>query len=93
MKIEYDADKNQSNIKERNLPFDDADYFDFSTSVIWVDTRFEYGEVRYLAIGYLDDRLHILCFAKIDGGIRVISFRKANKREAKKHGFALTQNT
>jgi uncharacterized DUF497 family protein len=34
--------------------------------------------------------LHVLCFTPIEGGIRVISFRKANMREARKHGKPLT---
>ena len=31
-------------------------------------------------------RLHVLCFTPVPGGIRVISFRKANLREVKSHG-------
>lgn len=42
-----------------------------------------YPEVRYVAVGLLQARLHVLCFAPIDGGIRVINFRKANSREIK----------
>ena len=34
-----------------------------------------------VAVGYLEKRLHILCFLPKTGGIRVISFRKANGRE------------
>ena len=33
----------------------------------------------------MDSRLHVLCFTPIDGGIRVISFRKANDREVRKY--------
>jgi uncharacterized DUF497 family protein len=29
--------------------------------------------------------LHVLCFTPIAGGIRVISFRKANAREVRNH--------
>lgn len=50
------------------------------------DTRKEYGETRYIALCYLDGRLHVLCFTETGTGIRVISFRKANAREAKRHG-------
>ena len=39
-------------------------------------------------LGYLDERLHVLVFGETEDGIRVISFRKANDREGKKHGFA-----
>ena len=44
----------------------------------------------FIAVGSLDERLHVLCFTPIAGGVRVISFRKANEREAKRHGKTLT---
>ncbi|WP_345785527.1 BrnT family toxin [Diaphorobacter limosus] len=36
-----------------------------------------------MAVGFLDKRLHVLCFTPRAGGIRVIRFRKANAREAR----------
>ena len=44
-----------------------------------------YGEVRYVALGRLRGRLHVLCFTETADGIRIISFRKANDREVKRH--------
>lgn len=49
------------------------------------DTRFEYPERRFVGVGWLDSRLHVICFTPIAGGIRVISFRKANGREVKRY--------
>jgi uncharacterized DUF497 family protein len=82
--IEFDAAKNQANVASRNLSFK-ASRFDFATAVIDQDTRKNYPETLWVAIGYLDDRLHALCFTPVAGGIRVISFRKANAREVKAH--------
>jgi uncharacterized DUF497 family protein len=48
--------------------------------------RRDYGETRYVAIGWLSERLHVLCFTTTDDGIRVISLRKANDREVKRYG-------
>ena len=92
MFIEFDPVKNARNIRERNLPFERAAEFDFDTAVYLADDRQDYGEFRIIAVGYLDKRLHVLCFVETQIGIRVISFRKANLREAKKHGKALTLN-
>lgn len=39
--------------------------------------------MRYVATGYLGDGLRVLAFTEIEGGIRVVSFRKANKRDVK----------
>ena len=46
-----------------------------------MDERFDYGEIRYRALGFIDGRLYALVFVETSEGIRVISFRKANKRE------------
>lgn len=81
MQITFDPAKNLRNVAERGLSFELVEQFDFSTAKIWQDTRKAYHEVRFNATGYLGDRLHCLCFTPVDGGIRVISFRKANARE------------
>ncbi|MBB3214836.1 hypothetical protein FHW67_004159 [Herbaspirillum sp. Sphag1AN] len=81
MKITYDPGKNQRNIAARGLSFDRACEFDFETAMTKVDQRYAYGETRFISLGYLDARLHVLCFVEVVSGIRVISFRKANKRE------------
>ncbi|MGQ0708776.1 MAG: BrnT family toxin [Rhodoferax sp.] len=85
MQIEFDAAKNATNIRERGLGFERAAEFDFGTAVIAQDTRRAYPEVRFVATGFLGTRLHVLCFTPRAGGIRVISFRKANAREARNY--------
>ena len=81
MRIEFDAGKSERNIAARGLPFERAAEFDFSSAVVEVDNRKPYPELRHVAVGFLGQRLHVLCFTPIDDGIRVISFRKANQRE------------
>jgi len=83
MNISYDTNKNNRNIVERGLSFDRVADFDFETALYSIDDRHEYGETRIVAIGYLENRLHVLCFVETENGVRVISFRKANSREVK----------
>lgn len=85
MHIEFDQTKNERNLRDRGLSFERAAQFDFNTAIVKQDTRKPYPEVRFVAIGLLDGRLHVLCFTQVDGGIRVISFRKANAREVRDH--------
>lgn len=92
MRIDFDSVKNIKNIAERNLSFDRAAEFDFETATFLIDDRQDYGELRQIAIGYLDGRLHFLCFVLIPSGIRVVSFRKANNREARKYDKPITLN-
>ena len=81
MEITYDRTKNAENIRNRNLSFEQVVDFDFETASFTIDKRKNYGEIRRCAIGYLGNRLHALIFTETLKGIRVISFRKANKRE------------
>ncbi len=80
----YDPAKNERNIRERDLSFERAADFDFETATF--NTEVRKGETRRVAVGYLDRRLHLLCYIPKEDGIRVISFRKTNKREAKLYG-------
>lgn len=91
MEVTYDAAKNEKNIRDRGLSFERVRDFDFATAQVVPDNRKEYGEERLIALGYLDARLHVLCFVPREGGVRVISFRKANDREVRR--YAKTKGT
>jgi uncharacterized protein len=86
--ITYDPAKDARNIRERGLSIERAADFDFSTAVFHWEIR--KGETRRIAVGYLDKQLHLLRYIPKSDGIRVISFRKTNKREAKRYGKAQT---
>ncbi len=88
MRITFDPTKNEQNLRLRGLGFETAANFRFDTAVFAVDDRKEYPETRYVALGLLGDRVHVLCFAETNDGIRVISFRKANPREVKRYAQA-----
>ncbi len=82
MKIEYDEAKNQRNIETRGISFDLAYEFELELAFIKPDLRFDYQELRFIAIGYIQQRLYVLVFTpKHNEIMRVISLRKANKRE------------
>lgn len=85
MRIEFDPSKSEGNAKVRDLPFQRCEDFDWETAVYSEDDRRDYPETRIVAIGLLDMRLHVICFAPINGGVRIISFRKANKREVRRY--------
>jgi uncharacterized DUF497 family protein len=85
MKIDFDAAKNEKNIQERGISFESAAEIDWETALVGTDRRKEYGEPRYKALGFIEDRLHVLVFTVRKGGIRVISLRKANRREEREY--------
>lgn len=81
MPITFDPAKSAKNAAERGLPFEAAEDFEFETAVIRQDTRREYPERRFQAIGQLGEIVAMLVFTPTPDGFRVISLRKAHRKE------------
>ena len=45
------------------------------------DDRQDYGEIRFITIGFMDDEMVVLVWTPRDDARRIISMRKANERE------------
>jgi uncharacterized DUF497 family protein len=56
--------------------------FEWDSALVVEDTRGDYGERRFQALGLIMGRLHALVFTPRAGRVHVISLRKANRREA-----------
>jgi uncharacterized DUF497 family protein len=79
--ITYDPAKNEKNIAERGLSFELVRQIDMSQVLIEPDERFDYGERRFGLLGLIDGRVHNVVFCMRGAQMRVISLRKANKKE------------
>ena len=60
-----------------------AENFAWDTAVETIDDRFDYGEERWVTLGMIRFRLHVLVYTQRASVIRIISLRKANGRERK----------
>jgi uncharacterized DUF497 family protein len=85
MRIEFDVDKNEKNIQERGISFEQVHDIEWETAHIVDVTKPEYGERRWRVWGMIRGRLFVLIFTKRDNTMRVISLRKANDREWRKY--------
>jgi uncharacterized DUF497 family protein len=85
MDFEWDDAKAASNLRKHGIAFEEAArVFLDPDRVDWVDDCEEYGEERWLSIGWVDPVLLVVVHAMrgIHGEvIRIISARKANARE------------
>lgn len=79
MTYEWDEVKRTSNLVKHDVDFADVVNFDFARAVSEVEERG--GELRFVATGYIGDRLHKLVYVRRGGNIRVISLRVASRRE------------
>ena len=77
----YEWDPNKEDASKHGVPFAAAEAFEWETAIEARDTRRPYAEVRTVAIGFIDDRLHVMVFSRRAEKLRIISLRKANKRE------------
>ena len=81
MEIEFDDTKDESNIAKHGMSLNDAVLLLENDHVVRRDGRREYGEDRMRAYGLIANRLHV-CVYTVRGNVyRVISLRKANRRE------------
>ena len=83
MEISIDLAKNERNLADRGLPFTLVEQLDWSSALIEEDVRKNYGERRYLALGFIESRLHAVVFTPGAGKVHVISLREANQRDVK----------
>ncbi len=83
MGYEYDTQKSARNRQDasRGFGFGHAGGFDWKTSVTVADDRKDYSEPRYISYGLIDGRLHVLVWTPRGNKKRIISLRKANKKE------------
>jgi uncharacterized DUF497 family protein len=88
VEITFDPAKNERNLRERGIDFRLTAEFEFATAVYMQDTRKDYGEIRIRALGYIGETLHALVFTMRGNALRVISLRKAKRRERNQYGKA-----
>ena len=83
--ITFDPRKSERNLQERGFGFEMVCDFDLSSATFRIDLRKDYGEVRTRALGFIGDTLYALVFTMRNGVLRVISLRKANRKERNRY--------
>jgi hypothetical protein len=83
-KIVYDPAKCAKTLKERGLDFADAVLVFEGPTLVHLDDRRDYGELRYQTYGLLRERLVMVVWTPRYEARHVISMRKCNAREEKK---------
>ncbi len=85
MEIEFDPIKDRANVSKHGLSLRAAGEFEWDTALEREDDRFDYGEVRFVALGLIGDRLHVLVFTEgsHEDAVRAISLRPAERHEVR----------
>ena len=81
MRIEFDPTKDKANVIKHGVSLAEAINLDWDSAVETEDDRDDYSEMRMYALAPLGKRLHAVIYTDRDDVRRIISLRKANKRE------------
>jgi uncharacterized DUF497 family protein len=79
----WDPAKAERNLAKHGISFEETWEFDWARAVVVDRSRRVDGESRQAAIGLLRDRVCTLIFTDRPDGVRLISFRRANRAEEK----------
>ena len=85
MRYDWDEGKREANIIKHGLDFTVAEGFQWDSAIIKPDNRRHYGEDRFTATGFIEDRMHVMVFTLRSDIIRIIGLRKANPREVNQY--------
>ena len=85
MKIEFDPVKDMANQMKHGVSLSMAGELNWEAALVWVDDRFEYNETRIIALAPKTEILYYVAFADRGEMRRIISLRRANRREVKRY--------
>ena len=83
MQIDFDPQKDATNLSKHGVSLALAAELDWDAALVWVDDRIDYGEVRMIALAPKSAILFFVAFVDRPTVRRIISLRRANRREAK----------
>lgn len=83
MRIDFDPGKDAANRARHGVSLALARELDWNAALVWVDDRFQYDEVRMIALAPKTNTLYYVAFVDRGNRRRIISLRHATRREVK----------
>ena len=86
MEFEWDEAKSDACFADRGFDFAYvAHVFLDEDRIVGLDRRWDYGEDRYRLLGAIDGRVFVVIYTMRNSTVRIISARKANRREVREY--------
>jgi len=85
MRIEFDPVKDKENLAKHGVSLALAADLDWEAALVWVDARFDYNELRMIALAPKTGVLYYVAFVDRGKLLRIISLRRAIRREVKRY--------
>ena len=80
---EWDLDKRALNLARHGVDFEAIRDFEWETAKVEPSPR--KGEERFLALGFIGNRVHAVVYPLREDRTRLISMRRAKRRDVKEH--------
>jgi uncharacterized DUF497 family protein len=91
VRIVFDPEKDATNLSKHGVSLAAAAELDWDAALAWIDDRADYGEQRIVALAPMGDRLFFVVFVDRVEARRVISLRRANRREVSHYVKAIQE--
>jgi uncharacterized DUF497 family protein len=92
VQFDFDSGKDATNMSKHGLSLAAAAELSWDAALVWIDDRADYGEVRMVALAPLRDILCFVAFVDREPARRVISLRRANRREVNHYVKAIKED-
>ena len=92
MQFDFDPGKDAANLSKHGFSLAAAAQLSWDAALVWIDDRADYGEVRMVALAPLGDTLLFVAFVDREPARRIISLRRANRREINHYVKAIEED-
>jgi len=91
VRLEWDEVKRRENLRKHGIDFLEIETLFEGYTVTLEDDRYDYGERRFVTFGIVEGRVVAVAHTERDGAIRIISIRKATRREEQSYLSAIPE--
>lgn len=81
MLVAFDPSKDEANLTRHGVSLALARKLDWDAALVWIDDRFDYDELRMIALAPETNTLYYVAFVDRGAVRRIISLRRATRRE------------
>jgi uncharacterized DUF497 family protein len=92
VQFDFDPGKDATNLSKHGLSLAAAAQLSWDAALVWIDDRADYGEVRMVALAPLGYTLLFVAFVDRESARRIISLRRANRREINHYVKAIEED-
>jgi uncharacterized DUF497 family protein len=92
LQLNFDPGKDATNLSKHGLSLVAAAGLSWEAALVWIDDRADYGEVRMVALASIGDTLYFVAFVDRESTRRIISLRRANRREVSHYVKAIKED-